>query len=1242
MDKRAPFPTPWSLRDDTRRHFPTVWRPGVRCECSYGLNLAAPEEFKEQAARAQSMFDWDRAQGDLLKRLSSGQTPLVLDLFCCAGGVSEGFRRAGATSFGVDSSDQPEYRARFGDRWFREGNALDRQMLRELVRKYKPIAIWASPPCEASSTATFGGGHHSKAPRLIAQTRDMLDELGLPYVIENVQGAAKELSPDALTLRGQEFGLETERPRLFESGGGLKLTACSTLTAGGSALRSRCCLGARARYAKLDAFGRRMSSPCCMGNIYPVMGSAPSRSSLEDNARAMGLDVGHMPFARMAKAIPPAYAAMIYGEIARHVLRRDYGINALRWDEAQDNLPKARREMVLLLRGGGGVDPNQGVEFSKAEDLPTESGEARAAAPSLSLPDVPCAPSQLEVMGGEDLDWGLTLEGARELELSYAGGCNARLVMRGSKDWLAELRPSIEICLPSPEGDGAALSGKNVFVHVGSEHVEEAGKILAEAMKADPQTRAMVLYEEKDEGRWLRAVGPVARASLVMELGGKQSVGGSRAEALLTGTKAARVLAFGQRTYSGTTAKFDRMAITRLMDPIDAGLAPPMPKTWKAAVSFTPYPPLEAERWEGKGFPERIVDLVREGVQIEAQDEDRVRVGTGGVETVDPRSEAPLEPGCFVDEHGVIRRFKVERGQYTFPDMEHFERGAAECDRALLVGHLEPVPAALVDECLARAPAHPWTIVHQSDDKWRAAQDYSCYTNERVGHKPFTLPTVWDAAAVVRPDSHFAKYDLRDGFWAVGVARESRHMLMVRHPATGRLLWCRSLPFGYKLSPLVFCDLTEAVGSVFRQRVAGMGIHVFVFVDDFLIVGDTKDRTQRGMEILQGLFDELGLQWALHKRRGPAKAIEFLGFLLVNDQEQGQHVGLTEGRELRLIKMLEEWHGRRPSAEEEMKGARAKADPKDLASLLGHLVFASEVVPGGRTFMQGMLRQFAGLEVDWAHGKVRTHSGAWGQVALNPAFWRDLAWWRSAIPVAHRKPMEKPQIGIAAVTGTDASDLACGELIWKDGGREEVAMTFTNAERRRPINFRELLGVYRLLDRWGVRLQGQTALVDIDNTATVGATTGMFSKAEDMQELIRRIAQICGEFNITLKPIHTPGEMLHRPDQTSRGAQVEEPRQRFRVEAFRPLEDMWGPFTEMIGAERAFARSEPASGGVQTLWAHPTFGTVATALSRIGERMTTSLATCPQGLIVVPYAPEASWWRMTRHFTCVARTLLRK
>ena len=35
-------------------------------------------------------------------------------------------------------------------------------------------------------------------------------------------------------------------------------------------------------------------------------------------------------------------------------------------------------------------------------------------------------------------------------------------------------------------------------------------------------------------------------------------------------------------------------------------------------------------------------------------------------------------------------------------------------------------------------------------------------------------------------------------------------------------------------------------------------------------------------------------------------------------------------------------------------------------------------------------------------------------------------------------PFDAPKLGELAVIGTDASDFACGELVWLDGMREEV------------------------------------------------------------------------------------------------------------------------------------------------------------------------------------------------------------
>ena len=129
---------------------------------------------------------------------------------------------------------------------------------------------------------------------------------------------------------------------------------------------------------------------------------------------------------------------------------------------------------------------------------------------------------------------------------------------------------------------------------------------------------------------------------------------------------------------------------------------------------------------------------------------------------------------------------------------------------------------------------------------------------------------------------------------------------------------------------------------------------------------------------------------------------------------------------------------------------------------------------------------------------------------------------------------------------------------------------------------------------------------------------------------------MCEEHGIELRVCHTPGAMLHRPDQTSRGDPVEEPRQRLSAAAYGELVAQWGPFTEWIGAERRHAQPS-AEGQVDRLWVHPTHSTVGSALRLIGERLGEAGERSTRGIIVVPHDESAEWWRMTRHFGVVGR-----
>jgi hypothetical protein len=148
-------------------------------------------------------------------------------------------------------------------------------------------------------------------------------------------------------------------------------------------------------------------------------------------------------------------------------------------------------------------------------------------------------------------------------------------------------------------------------------------------------------------------------------------------------------------------------------------------------------------------------------------------------------------------------------------------------------------------------------------------------------------------------------------------------------------------------------------------------VHVFVFVDDFLIVGDDEEACRRGCAAFESLLAEFSIQWAPHKRRGPTQCIEFLGLLLCN-VEGMRCIGLTEGRLERVRGELRAWRARQPRA----GGGELSVDARELARMLGHLVFVSQVVPGGRPAMMSMLSSLRKREGRRIHGRG---GGKWAE-----------------------------------------------------------------------------------------------------------------------------------------------------------------------------------------------------------------------------------------------------------------------
>ncbi|AZF98400.1 DNA methyltransferase [Mycobacterium phage BigPaolini] len=221
------------------------------------------------------------------------ERPLLLDLFCGAGGAGRGYQGAGFYVVGVDINPQPRYA---GDE-FHQGDALE---FLDLHGDEFDV-IHASPPCQ-SQTALTKGTNKSRActyPNLIPQTRRMLARFDVPTVIENVQGS--EVRRD-LVLCGEMFGLGVIRHRYFEL--------------------DRAGIPQPAHVPHRGRVAGYRHGKWYDGPYFAVYGDGGGKGTVAQWQQAMGMDWTDVR-KEIAEAIPPAYTRFIGEHLMDHLRRQN-------------------------------------------------------------------------------------------------------------------------------------------------------------------------------------------------------------------------------------------------------------------------------------------------------------------------------------------------------------------------------------------------------------------------------------------------------------------------------------------------------------------------------------------------------------------------------------------------------------------------------------------------------------------------------------------------------------------------------------------------------------------------------------------------------------------------------------------------------------------------------------------------------------------------------------------------------
>lgn len=219
--------------------------------------------------------------------------PLLIDLFCKAGGAAKGYYRAGFDILGVDIDPQPNYPYPFerADVWGlppRFFSAAD--------------AVHASPECQGYTLLRHAKGAKGR-PQEIGRCRSMLQALAVPYVIENVQAAAFDMI-EPIRLCGSMFGLgaqghQLQRHRLFESN--------IAISAPGKCAHTTPVIGVYGGHARNRAAGK---------------GGRGTRDVWEGGhgaAAGEALGIDWMTLDELSEAIPPAFTEHLGRQLLAHI-----------------------------------------------------------------------------------------------------------------------------------------------------------------------------------------------------------------------------------------------------------------------------------------------------------------------------------------------------------------------------------------------------------------------------------------------------------------------------------------------------------------------------------------------------------------------------------------------------------------------------------------------------------------------------------------------------------------------------------------------------------------------------------------------------------------------------------------------------------------------------------------------------------------------------------------------------------
>ncbi|CAJ1936814.1 unnamed protein product [Cylindrotheca closterium] len=212
-------------------------------------------------------------------------------------------------------------------------------------------------------------------------------------------------------------------------------------------------------------------------------------------------------------------------------------------------------------------------------------------------------------------------------------------------------------------------------------------------------------------------------------------------------------------------------------------------------------------------------------------------------------------------------------------DEEMLEAAVQFVDKLVELGVLRSTDEGLT--VLANAPLF---VVGKDGQpgQWRVIADMlRGGQNDCVGQDRVFMPRIAHIVDQMYTEGYSAVVDLSKFFYNFPTHPEDRPYLGLLHPKTEELLSYYGLAMGAGNSPAIACQIGLAFlgyGFILTSSDGG-AVHIWVWVDDFLIHGPTHKKTAQGLQFFLDKAVDCGFLFHPKKLVPPQQVVKYCGFL---------------------------------------------------------------------------------------------------------------------------------------------------------------------------------------------------------------------------------------------------------------------------------------------------------------------------------------------------------------------------